>query len=145
MSEFDHRQFAAPELPGLDPAPFIEFHPRRFTPVDGARGTSAAAPGFDPPGAAAALPGSGEGGSIHLVLRKRLDQVARGYTPLKDAQLPIGVLANEAAGYLTDARDWLHRGKHQDPGRGRYEGKLVNAAALILAELDRLHAKRAGL
>lgn len=88
------------------------------------------------------IPGCGPGGSVSLVLQKRLEQAAKGYTVAADLRLPLGLLAEEARRYLVDARDWLDR-PGRDADRRHYEGKLVNAGALILAELDRLHASRA--
>lgn len=112
---------------------------------DPAQGTEPAA-GRDPGPAAAPsqapLPGTGPSGSIALVQQRRLEQIARGYTPEHDLKLPIGFLANEAGNYQVDARDWLLR-RRNDPLHRHYEGKLIHAAALLVAELDRLHAWRA--
>jgi hypothetical protein len=95
-----------------------------------------------PGGQGAFLPGLDPGGSLQLVLGKRLEHLAKGYDPSHDLRLPIGFLLNEGMRYGADARDWLTR-PGQDPDRRHFEGKLVNLGALVLAELDRLHATRA--
>lgn len=96
----------------------------------------------DPHGADPAGRGATAHAPLLRILRKRREQIERGYTPDSDLKLPIGLLAGEAGRYLVDARDWLGR-PAKDPQRRHFELKLVNAAALILAELDRLDAARA--
>lgn len=114
--------------------------------LPGARTRSRTAP-LDPLGADAATAPFCDSGavaanlSVQLVLSKRREQLARGYTVANDLRGPIGLLAGEAQRYLVDARDWLARPNH-DPERKHFELKLVNAGALIVAELDRLHASR---
>lgn len=89
------------------------------------------------------VPGCGPNGSIQLVLQKRLEQARLGYTLEHDLRHEIGELALSADLSLATARRWLARGLTDDPERRHFEHHLVTAIALGLAELDRLHARRA--
>lgn len=111
------------------------------------RGSKSPAAGFTPPslrstavgGTSAAvgqtieLPGAGPGGSISAVLHKRLEHQQLGYTAEHDARAPACFLPGQARIYVTDAIDLIKR--DDDPARIRL--KLVNAAALLLAAIDR--------
>lgn len=90
------------------------------------------------------LPGTGPGGSLQLVLERRMAQVAKGYTVESDALLPLGFLLQESRRYATDAADWLNR-PEKDPQRRNYQRCLVHAVALGLAALDRLQHEQAQL
>lgn len=83
------------------------------------------------------LPGLGEGEALQLVLMKRLEQIQLGYTPQRDDVSPQHYQVARARDYLTAAIDIDPFGP-KDPDASRTVLRLVNAAALIFAAIDRI-------
>lgn len=85
----------------------------------------------------ALLPGTGPGGSIEAVLQKRIEQIAKGYSPAEDAKGPDCFLKNAAGRYLYHAK--LARTKGGDlAALQRARAAYVTAASLLLATIDRI-------
>lgn len=71
---------------------------------------------------------------ITAILAKRAEHHARGYTPAHDAALPRAYLANESRRYIAEGLDLIQRGRPD----AQVRVKLLNAAALLVAALERL-------
>lgn len=88
-------------------------------------------------GRAPHLPGCGDGETLQLVLQRRLEQIAQGYTPEHDDSAPPNWLAKRAADYIAASIDIDTFGP-KDPDGNKTVLRLVNAAALIFAQIDRV-------
>lgn len=87
------------------------------------------------------LPGCGEGEALQLVLQKRLEQIRLGYTPARDDCAPPHWLPIRARDYLTAAIDTDAFGP-KDPDGSKTVLRLVNAAALVFAAIDRVQRQQ---
>ncbi|MEZ5688722.1 MAG: hypothetical protein R3E21_08085 [Caenibius sp.] len=78
-------------------------------------------------------------GAMEDVMTMREEQIVKfGHTPEQDAMLPAHYLPKQARGYLEHAIDELTIGPEGWEARARK--RLIRAAALILAAIDRLDA-----
>lgn len=114
-------------------------HPSASAPSADAQ--TGAASGPQHAGAAPFLPGCGEGESLQLVLQKRIEQVDQGYTPAHDDTAPPNYLAKRAANYIAASIDVDTFGP-KDPDGSKTVLRLVNAAALIFAQIDRVQREQ---
>ena len=78
-------------------------------------------------------------GALEDIMSMREEQIVKfGHTPEQDAMLPAHYLPKEARAYLDHAIDELMIGPEGWEARARK--RLIRAAALILAAIDRLDA-----
>lgn len=85
----------------------------------------------------ATLPGTGPGGSLERVLKRRLQMVERGHTPHTDLHLGRGALLHKASYYAKRALEFV-RMPHVDKSHSSYRHHIATMVAYGLAELDRL-------
>jgi len=88
-----------------------------------------------------ALPAETVTAGLLDIVALRASHFSRGHTVQADLARRPGMLARWAEEYLRDAMDLLARGHAERP---RARVKLARAAALVLAELDRLDAQEGG-
>jgi hypothetical protein len=99
-----------------------------------------AVPPILPPPGQFSLPGFAPGGSVETVLQQRVEQVLRwGHTAEADAACPPDFLIPAAQERLQAARERL-KGEYRPEHWCAARRALVRAAALILANIDRLDA-----
>lgn len=78
-------------------------------------------------------------GAMEDVMAMREEQILKfGHTPARDALRPVHYLPKQARGYLDHAIDELTIGPEGWEARARK--RLIRAAAMILAAIDRLDA-----
>jgi hypothetical protein len=79
-----------------------------------------------------------QGPAMRAVMEMRVEQIVRhGHTAENDAMLPIGWLPRDAQDTVQAARDLMIAGpERRDLGTARR--RLVKAAAILLAAIDRL-------
>ena len=84
-----------------------------------------------------ALPGTGPGGSIQAILQKRLQHIAKGFTPESDDARSLKELTTKLRFYADDARAFAFNPR-VDCDHAAMRDKLVEVGALSLALIDRL-------
>lgn len=87
--------------------------------------------------AAPMLPGTGPGGSLERVLKRRLQMVEQGNTPRTDLKNHRGYLLHKGVYYANRALEFL-RSPSLDKDRASYRYHIATMIAYGLAELDRL-------
>lgn len=84
------------------------------------------------------LPGADPGGALGAVLKARMGQIARGFTPEHDARLPDCFLENQLTSYLHHAQLARRSSPDQKLALRRARSAYVHVAALALALIDRV-------